>query len=119
MSVTTTATDPVTTPVYTDVPFEVGTGLGNGRVAETIHGMRMAMALNDPGLPPVACPVGIVSDWGRWTRGYRSVASVAATRAVAASCEDGGHTRDQCARGEAHRRRVRTRQAGVSCPPRR
>jgi hypothetical protein len=28
-------------PVFTDVPFEAGTDLDDGPVAETIHGMRM------------------------------------------------------------------------------
>jgi amidase len=46
-------------PIYTDVPFEAGTDLDNGRVAETIRGMRMAMAVNALGLPAVALPVGI------------------------------------------------------------
>jgi hypothetical protein len=30
----------------TDVPFEAGTDLDNGRVVETIRGMRMALAAN-------------------------------------------------------------------------
>jgi amidase len=46
-------------PIFTDIPFEVGTDLGEGRVAETIRGMRMAMAVNALGLPAVALPVGI------------------------------------------------------------
>jgi amidase len=49
----------IVAPVYTGVPFEVGTDLEEGRVAETIHGMRMAMAINTLGLPAVALPVGI------------------------------------------------------------
>lgn len=36
----------------------MGTDLGDGRVAETIRGMRMAMAVNALGLPAVALPVG-------------------------------------------------------------
>ena len=40
-------------------PFEAGTDLADGRVAETIHGMRMAIAVNALGLPAVAVPVGI------------------------------------------------------------
>lgn len=46
-------------PVYTDVPFEAGTDLDEGRVAETIHGMRMTLTANALGLPAVAVPVGI------------------------------------------------------------
>ncbi len=49
----------IVAPIFTDIPFEAGTDLGNGRVAETIHGMRMAMAVNALGLPAVALPVGI------------------------------------------------------------
>ncbi len=49
----------IVAPIYTDVPFQVGTDLANGRVAETIRGMRMAMAVNALGLPAVALPVGI------------------------------------------------------------
>ena len=46
-------------PIYTDPPFEVGSDLGDGRVAETIRGMRLALAVNALGLPAVAVPVGI------------------------------------------------------------
>jgi amidase len=49
----------IVAPIYTDVPFEVGTDLADGRVAQTIRGMRMAMAVNALGLPAVALPVGI------------------------------------------------------------
>jgi amidase len=49
----------IVAPIYTDVPFEAGTDLDDGRVAETIRGMRMAMAINALGLPAVALPVGI------------------------------------------------------------
>jgi amidase len=49
----------IVAPIYTDIPFEAGTDLDNGRVAETIRGMRMAMAVNALGLPAVALPVGI------------------------------------------------------------
>jgi amidase len=49
----------IVAPIFTDVPFEAGTDLDNGRVAETIRGMRMAMAVNALGLPAVALPVGI------------------------------------------------------------
>ena len=46
-------------PIFTDIPFEAGTDLEDGRVAETIHGMRMGLAVNALGLPAVALPVGI------------------------------------------------------------
>lgn len=46
-------------PVYTDVPFEAGTDLDEGRVAETIKGMRLTIAVNALGLPAVALPVGL------------------------------------------------------------
>ncbi len=49
----------VVAPICTDVPFEAGTDLDEGCVAETIRGMRMAMAVNALGLPAVALPVGI------------------------------------------------------------
>jgi amidase len=49
----------IVAPIYTDIPFEAGTDLDEGRVAETIRGMRMAMAVNALGLPAVALPVGI------------------------------------------------------------
>jgi amidase len=49
----------IVAPIYTDVPFEAGSDLEDGRVAETMHGMRMAMAVNALGLPAVAVPVGI------------------------------------------------------------
>lgn len=49
----------IVAPVFTGMPFEAGTDLANGRVAETIRGMRMAMAVNALGLPAVALPVGI------------------------------------------------------------
>jgi amidase len=49
----------IVAPIFTDVPFEAGTDLEEGRVAETIRGMRMAMAVNALGLPAVALPVGI------------------------------------------------------------
>jgi len=50
----------IVAPIFTDVPFEVGTDLDDGRVAETIHGMRMARAINALGLLAVAVPVGVV-----------------------------------------------------------
>ncbi len=49
----------IVAPIFTDLPFEAGTDLDDGRVAETIRGMRMAMAVNALGLPAVALPVGI------------------------------------------------------------
>ena len=49
----------IVAPIYTDVPFEAGTDLDEGRVAATIHGMRMALAVNALGVPAVAVPVGI------------------------------------------------------------
>jgi amidase len=49
----------IVAPIYTDIPFQADTDLDQGRVAETIHGMRMAIAVNALGLPAVALPVGI------------------------------------------------------------
>jgi amidase len=49
----------IVAPVCTDIPFETGTDLADGAVAETIHGMRMAIAVNTLGLPAVAVPVGV------------------------------------------------------------
>lgn len=49
----------IVAPIYADVPFAAGTDLDDGRVAETIRGMRMAMAVNALGLPAVALPVGV------------------------------------------------------------
>lgn len=49
----------IVAPVCTEPPFEAGTDLDNGRVAETIASMRMTMAVNALGLPAVALPVGI------------------------------------------------------------
>jgi amidase len=51
----------IVAPISTDIPFEAGTDLEDGRVAETINGMRMAMAVNALGLPAVAVPVGIAN----------------------------------------------------------
>jgi amidase len=48
----------IVAPVCTEPPFEAGTDLDEGRVAETIGTMRMAMAVNALGLPAVAVPVG-------------------------------------------------------------
>jgi amidase len=49
----------IVAPIFTGVPFEVGADLADGAVAETIRGMRMAIAVNALGLPAVALPVGI------------------------------------------------------------
>jgi amidase len=49
----------IVAPIFTDIPFVAGTDLDGGRVAQTIRGMRMAMAVNALGLPAVALPVGI------------------------------------------------------------
>jgi amidase len=46
-------------PVYTDVPFEAGTDLDEGKVAQTIRGMRLTTAVNALGLPAVALPAGL------------------------------------------------------------
>jgi amidase len=46
-------------PIYTDIPFLAGSDLDDGAVAATIHGMRMAIAVNALGLPAVAVPVGL------------------------------------------------------------
>ena len=49
----------IVAPIATDIPFEAGTDLDEGRVAQTIQSMRMAMAVNTLGLPAVAVPVGV------------------------------------------------------------
>jgi amidase len=49
----------IAAPVCTHLPFGAGTDLADGAVAETIRGMRMAIAVNALGLPAVALPVGI------------------------------------------------------------
>jgi amidase len=49
----------IVAPICTETPFEAGTDLDDGRVAETIRTMRMAMAVNALGLPAVAVPVGV------------------------------------------------------------
>jgi amidase len=49
----------IVAPVCTEPPAQAGTDLDDGRVAETIRTMRMAMAVNALGLPAVAVPVGI------------------------------------------------------------
>ena len=50
----------VVAPVYTDIPFDAGSDLDDGRVAETIRGMRMTLAVSALGLPAVAVPTGVV-----------------------------------------------------------
>ena len=50
----------IVAPIFTDVPFEAGSDLDDGRVADTIRGMRMAIAVNALGLPAVAVPLGVV-----------------------------------------------------------
>jgi amidase len=49
----------IVAPIATDIPFEAGTDLDDGRVDETILGMRMTLAVNAMGLPAVALPAGI------------------------------------------------------------
>lgn len=49
----------IVAPVYADIPFDAGIDLADRQVAETIRGMRMALAVNALGLPAVALPVGI------------------------------------------------------------
>jgi amidase len=49
----------IVAPIFTDLPFDVGTDLADGRVAQTIAGLRMALAVNALGLPAVALPVGM------------------------------------------------------------
>lgn len=49
----------IVAPICTDIPFEVGKDRTAAEVAETVRGMRMAMAVNALGLPAVALPVGI------------------------------------------------------------
>jgi amidase len=46
-------------PIATDIPSLAGTDLDDGRVAEDLRTMRMAMAVNALGLPAVALPVGV------------------------------------------------------------
>jgi amidase len=46
-------------PIGTDIPSLAGTDLDEGRVADDIRTMRMAMAVNTLGLPAVAVPVGV------------------------------------------------------------
>jgi amidase len=52
----------IVAPIYTGIPFEVGTDLTTAGVAEILRGMRMALAVNTLGLPAVALPVGIGDD---------------------------------------------------------
>ncbi len=49
----------IVAPIATNVPSEAGTDLDEGRVAEDLRTMRMAMAVNALGLPAVALPVGV------------------------------------------------------------
>jgi amidase len=49
----------IVAPIYTDIPFEAGTDLADGAVAQTIRGMRMTIAVSALGLPAVALPVGV------------------------------------------------------------
>jgi amidase len=49
----------IVAPVCTEPPAQAGTDLDEGRVAQTISTMRMAMAVNSLGLPAVALPVGV------------------------------------------------------------
>jgi amidase len=49
----------IVAPIGTDSPFEAGTDLDEGRVAATIRGLRMTLAVNALGLPAVALPVGV------------------------------------------------------------
>lgn len=49
----------VVAPVFAGIPFEADTDLADGQVEATIHGMRMALAVNALGLPAVALPVGV------------------------------------------------------------
>jgi amidase len=49
----------IVAPIYTGIPFTVGRDRSTAEVTETVHGMRMAIAVNALGLPAVALPVGI------------------------------------------------------------
>jgi amidase len=49
----------IVAPIATEIPSLVGTDLDDGRVAEDVRTMRMAIAVNALGLPAVALPVGI------------------------------------------------------------
>ena len=49
----------IVAPIATDIPSHAGTDLDEGRVAEDLRTMRMAMAVNALGLPAVALPVGV------------------------------------------------------------
>jgi amidase len=49
----------IVAPIATEMPSLVGTDLDDGRVAEDLRTMRMAIAVNALGLPAVALPVGI------------------------------------------------------------
>jgi Asp-tRNA(Asn)/Glu-tRNA(Gln) amidotransferase A subunit family amidase len=49
----------IVAPICTEIPFEVGKDRSPAEVAQTVRGMRMAMAVNALGLPAVAVPVGV------------------------------------------------------------
>jgi amidase len=49
----------IVAPICTAIPFEVGKDRTTAEVAETVRGMRMALAVSALGLPAVALPVGI------------------------------------------------------------
>jgi amidase len=49
----------IVAPIATEMPSQAGSDLDEGRVAEDLTSMRMAMAVNTLGLPAVALPVGI------------------------------------------------------------
>ncbi len=49
----------IVAPIATEMPSQAGSDLDEGRVAEDLTSMRMAMAVNALGLPAVALPVGI------------------------------------------------------------
>jgi amidase len=58
----------IVAPIFTGIPFEAGTDLASGQVAQTIRGMRMALAVNALGLPAVALPVGTGDGLPWWCR---------------------------------------------------
>lgn len=49
----------IVAPICTTIPFEVGKDRTTAEVAETVRGLRMALAVNALGLPAVALPVGV------------------------------------------------------------
>jgi amidase len=48
----------IVAPIAIEIPAKVGTDLDEGRVAEDLRTMRMAIAVNALGLPALALPVG-------------------------------------------------------------